>query len=60
MLEVLESAFVFFFFPFHFPIFFLEQINKGGHYLLIFFFLLGSGYLINGKLDKGFLLVDVI
>lgn len=41
MLEVLESAFVFFFFPFHFPIFFLEQINKGGHYLLIFFFFWG-------------------
>lgn len=38
---------------------FLEQVDKGGHNLL-HFFLLGRGYLINGKLDKGLLLVEVI
>lgn len=55
MLTVLESAFASL--P---PYFYLEQMNKGGHYLFKIFFGGVNGYLVNGKLDKGFLLTDVI
>lgn len=55
MLTVLESAF-----PPLPPYFYLEQVNKGGHYSIFFRGGVVSGYLVKGKLDKGFLLTDVI